>query len=665
MQVAEEIPIPETSYPCIFSWDWLNELNEDRRGTPLTQCLVATEQGLVRLPWEQVAAPDFVSQIVESSMASAPRSYPPLPPPLPVSPPLPDFPNNCSTNNYFPSSSKRTEHEECPVTVENPVLTSSSPPSAFSVETRICPAKHGIAVSLCLVDTRTASSARLVKIKGAETEGKPVGWVSPNTWDSRFTGTHTAPKTKGVLDKHIPSDLTECKVEKTSVFVSENSLLDKGKQTKIHNMSKYELTANAVAQGEYIDILQAKMLFGKDQPLGQEQLNALTQSHLQTEAQTQNNSHETGQPATQTPLCTQSQPYAGLQTKPQSVSRSNMSEEAGLLSAHQHSQTQHSDSLEPPQCVRTVRFAEKPCTPCMIRRQGGKVARAQDLKCQYRDSYQAAIQNPVTFGTERSRGNMLAVVDEDGDLSQCVDKRGPLRTETRDPRSDIQETSCETGIQIQSPSSVTEDIRKESVERNIGSQRKMEHVNPSSCMENRAINPLQSVGLHDSSERTSGPYRNTQSAKTYGNLHNVNLNPSSEPRMNTANVLSGPKHSAVSVQHHGLPFSSNETSGVNMPCENLQNKTSSTAKSLTALQNRQGSVSNKRCSSLSTAVVDTSEKCELVIVEGQNVRRKENTHTSAEIPQLHVVKCKNSTAFGLVSPKINRRRKVIPGNKIK
>ncbi|XP_022597521.1 uncharacterized protein LOC111219186, partial [Seriola dumerili] len=123
-------------------------------------------------------------------------------------------------------------------------------------------------------------------------------------------------------------------------------------------------------------------------------------------------------------------------------------------------------------CVRTVRFSEKPCTPCMTRRQGGKVSRAQELRCRYRDSYQAAIQNPVTFGQEK-RGDMLAVLEED-------------------------------------------------------------------------------------------------------------------------------------------------------------------------------------------SVVDTSEKCALVIVEGQNVRRRENTDSLAEIPQLHVVKCKNSTAFGLVSPKINRRKMVIP-----
>uniref|UniRef100_A0A3Q3AK47 Uncharacterized LOC108236835 n=1 Tax=Kryptolebias marmoratus TaxID=37003 RepID=A0A3Q3AK47_KRYMA len=663
VHVAEETPIPETSYPCIFSRDWLNELNQDRPGTPLRQCLVATEQGLVRLPWEQVAVPDFVPQRAESSMASAPRSYPPLPPPLPVPPPLPDFPDNCSSNNSFPpSSSKKTVLEECPVTSQNSVLTSSSRPSAFSVETRICPAKHGIAVSLCLVDTRTASSSRPVKVKGTESDHKPIGWVSPNTWDSRFTGTNTAAKTNRASDKSIPSHLTECKVENQGVIVSENTLQDKGKETKIHTMSKYELAASAVASGDYIDILQAKMLFGQDQSLSQGKPNVQTQSHLQTEAQTQKNPHKISQPAAQTSVCTQSQPYIELQTK--SVSRSNMSEEAGLLSAHQHSHTQHFDSLEPPQCVRTVRFAEKPCTPCMARRQGGKAAKAQELRCRYRDSYQAAIQNPVTFGTERYRGNMLAVLDEDGDLSQCGDRLGPPRTETEDPRSDIQEIWCETGIQIQSASSVTEDICKESGERNIALQRKLEHVNTSSCMENRAINTLQFTGLHGSSERTSGQCRKAQSPKSFGNLHNMNLNPSSEPRITTTGT-NDPKHLDISINYHGLPFSSNEMSGMNMSNESLQNKTSltdmsSNSKSLTAPQNRQNSLSNRRCSSLSTAVVDTSEKCELVIVEGQNVRRKENAKACAEIPQLHVVKCKNSTAFGLVSPKINRKKNIIP-----
>ncbi|XP_073325896.1 pleckstrin homology domain-containing family G member 4B-like [Pagrus major] len=291
LEVVEETPVPETSYPCIFSRDWLEEINQGRDGTPLSQCLLATEQGVLRLPWERVALPEFVDvpTCAGSSMASAPPANPPLPPPLPHPP----------------------------------------PPSAFSVETRICPAKHGIAVSLCLVDTRAASSSRLVKVKETETEPKPIGW-----------------------------------------------------------------------------------------------------------------------------------------------------------------------------CIRTVQFSEKPCTPCMRRRQGGKVSRAQELRCRYRDSYQAAIQNPVPFGQEKERGNMM---------------------------------------QHQSTPSVSGAFCKESGEKN------------------------------------TVPYWKP-----------------------------GDTNSAPSV-------------------------------------------------------VDTSEKCELVIVEGQNVRRRENTNPCAEIPQLHVVKCKNSTAFRLVSPKINRRKMVIPG----
>lgn len=50
----------------------------------------------------------------------------------------------------------------------------------YSVETRICPAKNGIAVSLCLVD-----SSRQNEMNQALLGTKPLGWVSPTTWDSR------------------------------------------------------------------------------------------------------------------------------------------------------------------------------------------------------------------------------------------------------------------------------------------------------------------------------------------------------------------------------------------------------------------------------------------------------------------------------------------------
>ncbi|XP_076840116.1 puratrophin-1 [Brachyhypopomus gauderio] len=58
-------------------------------------------------------------------------------------------------------------------------LRDSPVPHVYSVETRICPAKDGIAVSLCLVDNSSQSTM------DPEGPRMPVGWVSPNTWDSR------------------------------------------------------------------------------------------------------------------------------------------------------------------------------------------------------------------------------------------------------------------------------------------------------------------------------------------------------------------------------------------------------------------------------------------------------------------------------------------------
>ncbi|MEQ2254589.1 hypothetical protein ILYODFUR_005323 [Ilyodon furcidens] len=122
-----------------------------------------------------------------------------------------------------------------------------------------------------------------------------------------------------------------------------------------------------------------------------------------------------------------------------------MSGDVGLSSVHDDSLKQQPffNSLNPPQCVRTVRFAEKPCTPCMARRQGGNVTKTQELRCRYRDSYQAALQNPVTFGAENNRGNLLAVVEEVTDTSQRGDKVRPPRAE--DPRRDYQDTRFDSG----------------------------------------------------------------------------------------------------------------------------------------------------------------------------------------------------------------------------
>ncbi|KAF3860233.1 hypothetical protein F7725_000488 [Dissostichus mawsoni] len=222
--------------------------------------------------------------------------------------------------------------------------------------------------------------------------------------------------------------------------------------------------------------------------------------------------------------------------------------------------------------------------------------------------------------------------------------------------------------QQQPPSSVCE----ESGEKNTVPYWKTGDTKNAPCMDYRGTNALKCGGLPEATpERTTQPFReprDAHSAKTYGNLHNVNgTNLAAGTRTNTNRALSSSNNQSdvISVKHGGLPFTSSEISAVNLkPRERLQSRTISTGVSanfpLSASQNRPESMSDGRCSSLSTAVVDTSEKCSLVIVEGQNVRRKDNSGSCGKIPQLHVVKCKNSTAFGLVSPKINRRNMAAP-----
>ncbi|XP_050952817.1 pleckstrin homology domain-containing family G member 4B isoform X1 [Labeo rohita] len=138
----EETPIPETSYPSIFTEAWLRELNEGRHGTLLARCVLKTEQGVVKVPWEEVANPEFED---DRRMASSSPS------------------NQQESLNLC--------HPHTPT------------PSNFSVETRICPARDGIAVSLRLVDN--SSSSRQAEMDPAQPGMRPVGWVSPNTWDSR------------------------------------------------------------------------------------------------------------------------------------------------------------------------------------------------------------------------------------------------------------------------------------------------------------------------------------------------------------------------------------------------------------------------------------------------------------------------------------------------
>ncbi|XP_072540697.1 quattro [Salminus brasiliensis] len=151
---VEETPIPETSYPCIFTEAWLRDVNEGRHGNQLQQCVLSSDQGIVKVPWTEVVNPEFLdkpkAQIRSEAMTS------------------------CSTTAVMQDNRSPEQEPQLPVNM-----------TPLEIETMIIPAKDGVAVSVRLVD----SSSRLVKVDQGKpvsnSVGKPIGWVSPNTWDCR------------------------------------------------------------------------------------------------------------------------------------------------------------------------------------------------------------------------------------------------------------------------------------------------------------------------------------------------------------------------------------------------------------------------------------------------------------------------------------------------
>lgn len=629
VEVVEETPIPETSYPCIFSRDWLEEFNQGRHGTPLRWCLLAAEQGVVRLPWELVAVPDFVDESTRARTSMASTS-PPCPPFLPSLPqpttPLRSLENSSSSHAVVLSATDEPCENKYPVTIQNSILAPCSN-SALSVETRICPAKHGIAVSLCLVDTKAASSSRLVRLKEIETEPKPVGLVSPNKWDSCCTGT----------SRRAVGDVHDNRCEDNGA----SEIIDKNRVTK--EASRSGPADQTALQGEYIDILQATMLFGSNPSvLGEQQ-----KSEMQTRAQIGPQMQRCAPRPTQTPPCAQREPQwqpntAALPPTPShcraegSRSLRRDTSEPGPQSTTKHSQQAQPESLSSSHSVRAVCFSETPCTPCTRRRQSGKVSKAQELRCRYRDSYQAALQNPVAIEEERMK-NALAVVEED--LSQC-DGNLP------DSAHECKGLPFNPAMPRQPQLSGTEAICEESGEKNTVSYWKPVDTYSPPCGGYDVFKSDQLPEQKSWKERDGIIENMNGSAVSAG----TGLNPDTD------------QQGALYAKHHRFPLNSGEISrrSINLTTTGSTGLEPNFPRALPVPQSRRDSVSDGRCSSLSTAVVETSEKCELVLVEGPNIRR-ENGERCSEIPQLHVVKCKNSTAFRLVSPKISRRKTVAPG----
>ncbi|CAJ1051589.1 triple functional domain protein-like [Xyrichtys novacula] len=248
---VEETPIPETSYPCIFTEEWLQDINEGRHGTPLSRCLLCTDQGVIKLPWAQIAIPEFLDK------PKVMHSYREAPP----------EPKQTSGPSHFNSST-------------------------LPVEAIFLPSKDRMAASL-----RPPDSSKLVKMVHARRLPKscakplikPVGWVSPNTWD---------------------------------------------------RPSYQEI------EGDYVDLVDVAK--EKDQP-----------------------------------------------NPPNSVSFKPVRSPPPVPLGNS--------------CGRTLQFAEEPCTPCSQRKLGHEDS-DEELKCRYRDSYVAALRNPVPF--ERGSAELLAALEE-------------------------------------------------------------------------------------------------------------------------------------------------------------------------------------------------------------------------------------------------------------
>uniref|UniRef100_A0A4W5QST2 Quattro n=1 Tax=Hucho hucho TaxID=62062 RepID=A0A4W5QST2_9TELE len=265
---VEETPIPDTTYPYIFTLDWLKEVNDGRHGTPLSHCLLSTDQGVMKVPWVQVAIPEFLVKPKTMTTSSVIRDVP--------------FE---SRQLQIPSSSDSTS-------------------SALSLETMILPARDGISVSLRLIDGTSklikGDHEKSVPKPHAKPLVKPVGWVSPNTWDTSWN---------------------YCEIE-----------------------------------GDYVDLVEFSNK--KESPAGRSRV---------------------PKPSTPPPLFKPVRPPPPIPL----------------------------GSSTP--CGCTLRFSEEPCTPCSQRRLGQE-ASGHELKCRYRDSYLAALRNPVPF--ERGSVGLLAALEE-------------------------------------------------------------------------------------------------------------------------------------------------------------------------------------------------------------------------------------------------------------
>uniref|UniRef100_G1TQ95 KIAA1755 n=1 Tax=Oryctolagus cuniculus TaxID=9986 RepID=G1TQ95_RABIT len=60
LRSVDKKPVPVSSYPVLFTQEWLEAINSGLEGSPLQNCLVASESGIAPVSWAKIASPEFV-----------------------------------------------------------------------------------------------------------------------------------------------------------------------------------------------------------------------------------------------------------------------------------------------------------------------------------------------------------------------------------------------------------------------------------------------------------------------------------------------------------------------------------------------------------------------------------------------------------------------------